>query len=184
MQGEALPPQEIESALAVIRQALHNEIAGQRFYSDAAFYCIDLWAKEIFADLAQEEQVHTQVLLQEYESLKTEGRWLDLAAAQANGTGVEITQIDFADDMPALELFPPQMPVERAVDRQADDLIALAFGIKMEQETIALYAQAAQDAVNSVARTIFNHLVEEETRHYYQLKTRWEGLAGMAYPES
>ena len=144
MQLEALLPHEVESALVVVRQALHDEIAGQRFYNDAAFYCIDLWAKEVFASLAQEEQVHIQVLLLEYESLKTKGRWLDLQAARASDANVDVTQFDFGDDEPAQELFPPQWSVEQAVDRRSDDLAALAFGIQMEQAAIDLYSRTAR----------------------------------------
>ena len=49
-----------EGALAVIGTAIQNEVAGQRFYNDAAFFCIDPWAKEIFATLASEEEGHTR----------------------------------------------------------------------------------------------------------------------------
>lgn len=184
MELEALLPHEVESALVVVRQALHDEIAGQRFYNDAAFYCIDLWAKEVFASLAQEEQVHIQVLLLEYESLKTKGRWLELQVARTSDANVDVTQFDFGDDETAQELFPPQWSVEQAVDRRSDDLDALAFGIQMEQAAIDLYSRTGNESADHTARVIYGYLAEEETRHYHELKARWENLAGMPFHET
>jgi rubrerythrin len=99
----------------VMRRAIHNEIAGQRFYNDASFYCIDPWAKDIFSGLAQEEEKHTQLLLVEYESLETRGQWVDPDKALASASQVDITKLTFSDDEPAEELFPPQWSMGNAV---------------------------------------------------------------------
>ena len=173
--------QDLEGALAVIRRAIHNEITGQRFYSDASFYCIDPWAKEIFAALAQEEEEHTHLLLAEYESLSTGGQWLDPDTARTSGAQADISKISFVDDEPAEQLFPSQSSVSEAVDRTADDLSSLALGIEMEQKAIALYAQQAERLTDPAAVEAYRFLVEEETRHYERLKERWEELAGMPF---
>ncbi len=75
----------MDAALAVMRRAIQNEIAGQRFYNDAAYHCIDPWAKELFASLAQEEENHTRLLLVEYEAVETHGRWIDPNKAMSDG---------------------------------------------------------------------------------------------------
>lgn len=183
MQGETWSRQEIESALVIVRQAIHNEIAGQRFYNDAAFTCIDPWAKEIFAELAKEEEVHTRIFLLEHESLTTQGRWLDLEVARASDKQVDITRIDFSDVEPAGELFPTEWSADQAVDRRADDLAALAFGIQMETQAIHLYGQAARTTHDPAAQKTYEFLVEEETQHYHELKAQWEKLAGMPFGE-
>jgi rubrerythrin len=175
---------EFESALAVLRQAIHNEIAGQRFYSDASFYCLDLWAKDLFATLAREEEVHTQLLLVEYQSLETKGQWIDPHLALLNDTQVDITSFTFPDDEPVQELFPSQWSVNQAVDRRADDLAALAFGIHMEQQAIALYGEQLEANTDAAAQEAYRFLVEEERRHYGQLKDQWEQLAGMPFEEA
>lgn len=172
---------DLKSTLSVLQQAIHNEIAGQRFYNDAARYCIDPWAKEIFATLAREEERHTQLLLAEYEALKTQGRWLDLDTAQANGAQLDITRFTFSEDEPGVELFPPQRPVAQAVDRSVDDLDALAFGIRKEEQAIALYGGEADRHSESAAQQAYRFLLEEETRHYRQLKEQWEKLAGIPF---
>lgn len=173
--------QDLESALSVIQHAVHNEVAGQRFYNDAALYCIDPWAKEIFAMLAREEEGHTQLLLAEYEALKTQGRWLDPDTALASGAQLDITRFTFSEDESGVELFPPQRPVAEAVDRSADDLDALAFGIRKEEQSIALYRGEADRHSESAAQQTYRFLLEEEARHYRQLKEQWEKLAGIPF---
>lgn len=174
---------DLEIALAVVRRAIHNEIAGQRFYHDASFYCIDPWAKGIFADLAREEEKHTQLLLVEYRALETTGQWIEPDQALEREPGIEITRLSFSDDDPQEELFPPQWSLGNAVDRRADDLAALAYGIRMEQEAIDLYGRERDSALDVAAKTAYSFLIEEESRHYTQLKDQWERLAGRPFSE-
>ena len=174
----------LDGTLAVIRRAIHNEIAGQRFYNDAAHYCIDPWAKEIFARLAQDEEGHTRLLLAEYDALKTRGQWLDPETALANEADVDITRFTFPDDDLGQELFPPQWSTEDAIDRRADDLTALAFGVRMEQAAIDLYAAEAEAAHDRAACQAYQFLVEEETRHHEQLRGHWEALAGTPFQDA
>jgi rubrerythrin len=173
---------EPEVALAVIRRAMQNEIAGQRFYSDAAFYCIDPWAKDVFANLAQEEERHTHLLLVEYQSLEARGQWVDPEIALQAHVDIDITGVSFLDDDPAEELFPPEWTVGEAVDRRADDLAALSFGIQMEQRAIALYRQEAAENTDPAAQQAYQFLLEDEMRHHVQLKEQWERLAGIPFP--
>lgn len=171
---------DLENALTVIRRAIHNEISGQRFYDDAAFYCIDPWAKEIFATLARDEEGHTRLLLVEYESLTTDGRWIDYETAMASSADVDITRFTFPAES-GEELFPPEWSSSEVIDRRADDLAALAFGIEMEERAIALYGTELGAAEDPAARRAYEFLVEEETRHHRQLKDHWERLAGMPF---
>jgi rubrerythrin len=169
-------------ALSVIRGAIQNEIAGQRFYQDAAHYCIDPWAKEAFATLAREEEEHTTLLLGEYESLDTQGRWLAPRAALELGRGADITQITFSGKEPDPALFPDGPSPRQAIDRRADDVSALAYGLQIEERSIALYQRQADAAEDPAARDAFLFLVSEEQRHREQLRTHWENLAGKPWP--
>jgi rubrerythrin len=174
----------LDGTLAVIQRAIHNEVAGQRFYDDAAHHCIDPWAREIFARLAQDEEGHTCLLLAEYEALRTGGQWLDPETALAKNADVDITRFTFPDDDLGPELFPPQWSAADAIDRRADDLAALAFGVRMEQVAIDLYAGEAEAAQDPAARQAYQFLVEEETRHYEQLRGHWEALAGISFHDA
>jgi len=175
---------EVEGALKVIRRAIQNEIAGQRFYTDASFRCIDPWAKDVFSSIAREEEKHTQLLLVEYQALETRGQWVEPENALESASEVDITNFTFADDEPAGDLFPSQASMGEAVDRRADDLAALALGIRMEQEAIALYDGERAAMEDPAAQEAYRFLVEEETRHYHQLREQWEMLAGSLFPET
>ena len=171
----------LENALTVLRSAIHNEIAGQRFYLDASFACIDPRAKEIFATLAQEEEEHSRLLLLEYESLTSGGRWKDPASVLSSDSKVDITSFSFPDEPMTDELFPPDWQANQAVDRRSDDMDALAVGIHMEIQAIELYGQAASAAHEPAARQAYQFLLSEENRHLQQLKGQWERLAGMSW---
>jgi len=176
--------EDLGAVLDVIRGAIQNEIAGQRFYQDAAHYCIDPWAKEAFAILAQEEEKHTTLLLGEHQSLTTEGRWLPPRAALELGAGADISQITFSADEPGAALFPTGGSARQAIDRGADDLSALAFGLELEERAIALYQQQADAAADPAGREAFLFLVAEEQHHREQLQSQWESLAGKPWHNS
>jgi rubrerythrin len=173
----------VDHTLAILRRAIQNEIAGQRFYSDAAYHCIDPWAKELFATLAVEEENHARLLLVEYDALETHGRWIDPDKALSDGVNIDITTYTFPEDDNASsrELFPVDWSAREAVDRRADDLAALAFGIKMEQDALDLYGQELVDTEDPAARKAYRFLIDEETQHYNDLKEQWENLAGMPF---
>jgi rubrerythrin len=173
---------ELEGAMAVIRHAIHNEIAGQRFYNDASFYCIDPWAKDLFSSIAREEERHTQLLLVQYKALETRGQWVHPEIALDAAPEIDIASLTFSDDEPAVELFPPLRSAGDAVDRRADDLAALAFSIGMEKEAIDLYGSERAKAQDTAAQEAYSFLIEEETRHYRQFMSQWERLSGRPFP--
>jgi rubrerythrin len=173
---------ELAGALAVLRHAIHNEIAGQRFYNDASFYCIDPWAKDLFSSVAREEEKHTQLLLVQYKALETRGQWVHPEIALDAAPEVDISSFTFSDDEPAVELFPPQRSAGDAVDRRADDLAALAFSVRMEKEAIDLYNGERARAQEPAAQEAYGFLIEEETRHYRQFMNQWERLSGRPFP--
>jgi rubrerythrin len=172
---------DVEATLAILATAIQNEIAGQRFYHEASRYCIDLWAKEIFAALARDEERHTQILAGEYEALSTEGQWLRPEDALKAGKEVDITRIPLSATRSEMELFPPEWAVGDAIDRTWDDLAALAFGIDLERAAIALYRREESRVTDASAASTFGFLVAEEERHYRQLVDRWEQLAGVEF---
>jgi rubrerythrin len=173
-----------EPALNVLLRAIQNEIAVQRFYDDAASYCIDPWAKEEFANLARDREDRAYLLLCEYESLQASGRWHNGRCAGPVYAGPDLSHLTFKAGEEAEEVFPQRWTVERAIDRRSDDLEALAFGILVEKTTLEHYQQAGQTAKEEGARKAYEYLVQDETRHYRQLKDRWEKRSGHQFAES
>jgi rubrerythrin len=173
-----------EPALIVLERAIQNEIATQRFYDDAASYCIDPWAKEVFGNLAREREDRAYLLLCEYESLQASGRWHDGGSAWPADPGPDFSRLRFEEGVNEEELFPQKWTVDQAIDRRSDDLEALAFGVLVEKRTLEHYQQAEQAAEEEEARQAYEFLVQDETRHYRQLRDRWERRSGRRFAES
>jgi hypothetical protein len=105
-----------EPALIVLLRAIQNEIATQRFYDDAASYCIDPWAKDVFGSLAREREDRAYLLLCEYESLRANGRWHHGGSAWPADPGPDFSRLRFEEGEKAEEVFPEE---RRSGDRSA-----------------------------------------------------------------
>jgi rubrerythrin len=175
--------EEQNGALVVLLRAIQNEVAGQRFYDEAARYCIDPWAKELLATLAREEEGHTLLLLGQYDSLRSGAGWLNAKQALARGAVADLSLLTFPAKEPAAALFPSSWTPAMALERVADDLSALALGLQMEKLAVALYQEERDKASYGAARDAYGFLVEEERRHYRQLAAQWERLAGIPWEE-
>jgi rubrerythrin len=175
--------EEQNGALLVLMRAIQSEIAGQRFYEDAARYCIDPWAKELLDTLSHEEEEHTLLLLGQYVALLSGVGWLDVQEAQARGAETDLRLLTFPAEEHATALFPSGWAPAMALERGADELSALALGIQMEKLAVALYQEERDKAEDEAARAAFRFLVEEERRHYEQLAAHWERLSGVRWEE-
>lgn len=176
--------EEQNGALAVLLRAIQNEIAGQRFYDDAARYCIDPWAKGLLDTLAREEERHTQLLLGQYDALRVGAGWLGLAQAISRGAAANLGRLNFPAEDPLAALFPVGWSPALAVDRSADDLSVLHLGIEMEKLAIALYQEEGDAARDEAARDAYAFLVQEERRHYRELTEHWQRLSGTPWQET
>ncbi|HSJ53608.1 MAG TPA: ferritin family protein [Anaerolineae bacterium] len=175
--------EEQNGALVVLLRAIQNEIAGQRFYDDAARYCIDPWAKELLSTLAQDEEAHAQLLLGQHAALRSGVGWLDLEQAMARGAAADLGRLTFPAEEPSTTLFPSGWTPDQALERGADDLSALAVGIEIEKMAIALYQRESDAARDPGAQEAYGFLVQEERRHYRLLTTSWERLSGTSWEE-
>lgn len=175
--------EEQNGALVVLLRAIQNEIAGQRFYDDAARYCIDPWAKELLSTLARDEEVHAQLLLGQYDALRSGAGWQSLQAAIARGATADLRRLTFPAEEPSAALFPSGWSPDQALGRTADDLSALALGIEIENLAVALYKGEGAAARDDAARDAYEFLVQEERRHYRLLTTHWERLSGTPWEE-
>jgi len=170
--------EEQNGALVVLLRAIQNEIAGQRFYDDAARYCIDPWAKELLSDLARDEETHAQLILGQYDALRSGAGWLPIDQALDRGAGADISRLTFPPLEPSVTLFPSGWSPDQALDRGADDLSALALGIEMEQMSVALYQGQRSVVTDEDAQEAYAFLEQEEHRHWQQLVSQWERLTG------
>ena len=172
-----------DSALVVLLHAIQNEIAGQRFYDDAARFCIDPWAKELLDRLAREEEGHVQLLLGQYDALRGGLGWRDIQEATERGAAADLSRVAFPAGEPPAALFPSGWSPAQALDRGSDDLSALMLAIEIEKLAVGLYQRESETARDDAAREAYLFLVQEERRHYRQLTAQWERLSGLPWEE-
>lgn len=173
-----------QSTLIVLRRAIQNDLAGQRFYFDAASYCIDPWAKEVFATLARGKERHVRRLLAEYESLRESDRWNGLGRGRSSRAPLDITHLTFEEDEKVEGASPFQRTAGQLVDRRSDDLEALALGIDMERTVLELYRQASLAEEDQEVRKAYEFLLRDKARYYHRLRDQWQDLAGVPFDAS
>lgn len=173
-----------QSTLIVLRRAIQNDLAGQRFYFDAASCCIDPWAKEVFMTLALKKEKQIRRLLAEYESVRDVNRRNGHGPGRSSRAALDITHLTFEDDEEVEGSIPFQRTAGQLVDRRSDDLEALALGIDMERSVLELYRQASMAAEDQEVRKAYEFLLDDKARYYHRLRDQWQELAGVPLDES
>jgi rubrerythrin len=173
-----------QATLLVLRRGIQDDLAGQRFYFDAASYCIDPWAKEVFVTLARQKEQQVRLLLAEYESVRDFNRRNGHGPGGPGRATLDITHLTFQDDEDVEDAFPFQLTASQHVDRRSDDLEALALGIDVERSVLDLYRQASVAARDREVRKAYEFLLRDKARHYHRLRDQWKELAGVPFDES
>lgn len=173
-----------QEALLVLQRGIQNDLAGQRFYFDAASYCIDPWAKEIFVTLAQRKEKQVRRLLAEYESVRDLNRSNGRGNGGSNRPILDVTHLTFQEDEAIERSLPFQLSAAQVVDRRSDDLQALALGIDVERSILDLYRQASLAAKDREVKKAYEFLLRDEARHYRRLRDQWQELAGVPFDDS
>ncbi len=68
----------VADTLRILEIAIEREIAANRFYLDMANGASDDAAREMFAGLAKEEELHARILRAEVDSIGQNGFWFDM----------------------------------------------------------------------------------------------------------
>jgi rubrerythrin len=173
-----------QATLHVLRHGIQNDLAGQRFYFDAASYCIDPWAKEVFVTLARRKEKQVRRLLAEYESVRDLKRWNGHGNGGSTRPTLDVTHLTFQEDEDVEGTLPFQLTAAQVVDRRSDDLQALALGIDVERSVLELYRQASLAAKDREVKKAYEFLLRDKSRHYRRLRDQWKELAGAPFDES
>jgi rubrerythrin len=163
---EAMMKQDTDAALAVLREAVRNELDGKAMYLQAAEGTQDGLGKSMFKSFAREEEQHIHILQAQYAKVSASGEWMDLEAAGGEPRD------------PKLVLFPQEeQEVKEFVPAGTSDLEALKIAMGFEERAVAMYEQAAADAGDATAEAFFRELAEWEGTHYEILDNSYDYLA-------
>jgi len=162
--------EDLTDALAALSQAMAIEQEGIDFYSRAAEEASDREASHTLRRLARDEQSHLALLKRQYHSLSHEGTWQDVPEVNPSAS-----TSPGSPPFPRLEKAPPQisLPGSSAAD-------ILVFGMGIETRSYDLYSKEASGTNDPRGQAMYRFLIEEETRHFDLLMSRYEQLTGPA----
>ena len=152
-------------AVQVLQKALQLEVSGKGFYDQAAERTVDPKGKAMFASLAEDEVIHARVIKRAIAGLESGEDWKAEVAA---------------DEPVDLEspLFPAgKLAFDKAVQPDANDLDALLFALKIENDSYTLYAGQAKEAKDPQVKQLCEYLAGAERSHFNLLMANYESLS-------
>ncbi len=141
----------------VIKFAMANEVAAQKFYADAAEKLRNPALKKMFAQFAEEEKRHREILKEIYVS--------NAIGDYFNGE----TDHKVSETMDAPEL---------SMDMKPADAFALAM--KKEEEAMVQYTTLADECPDADKKKIFLDLAAMERGHKRKME---DAFVDVGYPE-
>jgi rubrerythrin len=154
------------NALEVIREAMHIEKEGMRFYRKVAKYSKDRKTAGLFKQLAHDELTHLERLEAVFNSLVENNEWM----AEKDLMDVK------TDVLKEKDLFDSDVSDEGG---EFDEFDAVERGIKAEEDSIALYRKATQECQANGEQggcAVFKWLLEFEKGHLKLLKERYRDI--------
>ncbi|NOY64505.1 MAG: ferritin family protein [Nitrospirae bacterium] len=149
-----------ESLLEALSEALSMEKGTREFYDYASQKAIYDKTRETFEKLRDWEDSHMHYLLYLYQALSDERdmityeEYLEKLPAHEIESGISIKT--------ARELFEKRDFI--------DDTEAIRLALEIEGKAFNLYREFSEDATDSNAQVVFQHMKEQEAQHINELK--------------
>jgi len=151
--------------LAVLRDAMELERRGHAFYLEAAEATSATRGKSMFLSLAKDELDHLAYLDGAFRSLLRDGTLPNLPTP---------AQVEPTAPPHHPEVFPSPKEAAREIKATAGEVDALKRGMQAEQDSIALYSQAAAQAETEAEKALFGSLVAVEQGHLTILQGEYD----------
>ena len=142
----------------ILKEAIENEIAAQKFYMDAAKKMENRLIKEMFLGFVSEEKKHENTLRKLLKSMPE-----DLPFDERRDYRVSETA-------KAPEVSPDMKPAD-----------AFALAMHKEQEAMNFYAMLAEGCTDSQLKNIFLELASMERQHKFQME---KAFVDTGFPEA
>ena len=154
-----------------LKQAMQAERYGQTFYQLAATNTADRMGKEVFEQLAREEQHHFEFLATHYRSLLDKG--VPAAGARLDPHGA-ITQSSpiFSDSLRA------------RIKGAHFEMSALAVAVQLELNAVTHYREQARTATLAELKSFYQQLADWESSHYHALLGQQQSLQESYWTEN
>lgn len=156
-----------------VRIAQTMETNGLAFYEQAAGRSRSPQVRETFLQLAEDERKHLSTFRELQQTLAARRADPPPAAEDADSLG------PYIDGLLKTQVFSRQGAVAKLSGQAADDLEALAVGMKAERDSILFYQEMLDFVDSKEAQAAFSWILKEERKHLQTLSERSQQCAGM-----
>jgi rubrerythrin len=154
--------------IKVLQLAVQMEEDGKKFYQKASRKSSNKLAKELFRQLANEEDVHRKKFVEIYKALKRGQNWPDVESPPAKGEKIKSL---FAEATQALG---SKFKVAES------ELEAIKIAMDMEVRSYNLYHSRSAESTLPVEKQFYKTLAGEERGHHLALLDTYEYLSDPA----
>jgi rubrerythrin len=154
--------------IEVLQLAVRTEVEGKEFYQQASQKSSNKLAKELFQQLAKEEDFHRKKFEEIYEALKRGQNWPDVVPASEKGKRLKSL---FAEASKALG---------NKFKVAESELEAIKLAMDMEIKSYNLYHSRSEESTLAVEKRFYEALAGEERGHHLALLDSYEYLSDPA----
>jgi rubrerythrin len=154
--------------IEVLQLGVHMEIDGKEFYLKASEKSGNKLGKELFQQLANEEDVHRKRFEQIYEALRSGQGWPDVEPPSEKGRTLRSL---FSEATRALG---------SKVEVAESELGAIRVALDMEEKSYDLYDSRSKESTLPVEKRFYEALAGEERGHHLALADSLEYLSDPA----
>ena len=151
--------------IEVLQLAVQMEVDGKKFYQKASQKSSTKLAKELFQQLANEEDVHRKKFVEIYEAFKKGQNWPDIASPSEKGKKLKSL---FAEATKALG---------NNFEVAESEFEAIKIAMDKESQSYNLYHSRSKESVLPVEKRFYQTLAGEERGHHLVLLDAYEYLS-------
>ena len=154
--------------IKVLQLAVQMELDGKEFYQKASRKSSNRLAKELFHQLANEEDIHRRKFEEVYKAIKRGKNWPDMVPASEKGKKLK-------------SLFSEATKAMGSKFKVAEsELEAIKTAMDMEVRSYNLYQTRSKEATLAVEKRFYGTLAGEERGHHLALVGSYEYLSDPA----
>jgi rubrerythrin len=151
--------------IEVLQLAVQMEVDGKKFYQKASRKSSNKLAKELFQQLAKEEDVHRKKFVEIYKAFKRGQNWPDIEPPSEKGKRIKSL---FAEATKALG---SKFKVAES------EFEAIKIAMDMEVKSYNLYHSQSTESTLPVEKRFYQTLAGEEREHHLALLDSYEYLS-------
>ena len=149
--------QERKGLIEALKYAIQMELDGKKFYLLSGKESSNQVGKELFAWLAQQEDMHRKRFEEIFSSISDKQGWPDVPVKPQKHPAFKTI---FAEALGS---------IDKTVKPQKGDIVAADKAIEMEIKSRDYYTEQAEKATSGVEKDFFDAISVEEQGHYMSL---------------